>query len=179
MSLIRKLDSRDAEFKKTLEELLAWESVSDDEVLKTVMQIIADVRKRGDAAVVEYSNRFDRLKATSLPELEITHYQLEKALGAIPEAQRSALEHAAQRIRNYAERQKMDSWSYREADGTLLGQQVQPLDRVGLYVPGGKAAYPSSVLMNAVPAKVAGVAELIMVVPTPGGELNDLKPFPR
>lgn len=174
MAQIRRLDSRDSDFRKTLDELLAWESVSDDEVLKIVMQIIADVRRRGDEAVVEYSNRFDRLKATSLAELEITHYQLEKALNSIPEAQRVALEQAAQRIRAYAERQKMDSWSYHEPDGTLLGQQVQPLDRVGLYVPGGKAAYPSSVLMNAIPAKVAGVAELIMVVPTPGGELNDL-----
>jgi histidinol dehydrogenase len=148
--------------------------VSDDAVFNTVNGILKDVRSRGDAAVVEYTNRFDRMQVQSMAELEIPASRLQQALANITPEQRSALELAAARIKAYAERQKMDSWSYTEADGTLLGQQVTALDRVGLYVPGGKAAYPSSVLMNAVPAKVAGVPELIMVVPTPAGEVNEL-----
>ena len=171
---IKELTSSDSDFWPQLQELLAWESVSDDAVFNTVNGILKDVRSRGDAAVVEYTNRFDRMQVASMAELEIPIERLQQALNNISPAQRAALEEAAKRIQAYAERQKMDSWSYTEADGTLLGQQVTALDRVGLYVPGGKAAYPSSVLMNAVPAKVAGVPELIMVVPTPAGEINEL-----
>ena len=171
---IKELTSNDSDFWPQLQELLAWESVSDDAVFNTVNGILKDVRSRGDAAVVEYTNRFDRMQVASMAELEIPIERLQQALNNISPAQRAALEEAAKRIQAYAERQKMDSWSYTEADGTLLGQQVTALDRVGLYVPGGKAAYPSSVLMNAVPAKVAGVPELIMVVPTPAGEVNEL-----
>lgn len=171
---IRQLNTKDASFWQQMQDLLAWESVSDDAVFNTVNGILKDVRTRGDAAVVEYTNRFDRMNAGSMAELEIPLERLQAALNNITPAQRDALQLSADRIKAYAERQKMDSWSYTEADGTLLGQQVTALDRVGLYVPGGKAAYPSSVLMNAVPAKVAGVPELIMVVPTPGGEVNEL-----
>ncbi|MBJ6611857.1 MAG: histidinol dehydrogenase [Candidatus Thiothrix moscowensis] len=171
---IRQLNTKDASFWQQMQDLLAWESVSDDAVFNTVNSILKDVRSRGDAAVVEYTNRFDRMNAGSMSELEIPLERLQAALNNITPAQRDALQLSADRIKAYAERQKMDSWSYTEADGTLLGQQVTALDRVGLYVPGGKAAYPSSVLMNAVPAKVAGVPELIMVVPTPGGEVNEL-----
>ena len=168
------LNTTASDFWTKLDAMLAWDSVSDDAVFNTVNGILKDVRKRGDDAVVEYTNRFDRMSVAGMAELEIPLARLQTALTAIPAAQRAALEEAAQRIRAYAEHQKMDSWSYTEADGTLLGQQVTALDRVGLYVPGGKAAYPSSVLMNAVPAKVAGVPELIMVVPTPDGEVNEL-----
>ena len=171
---IEQLSTQDSNFWPRLNELLAWESVSDDGVFATVNDIIKAVRSRGDAAVVEYTNRFDRMSVASMAELEIAPERLQQALQAIPTEQRAALEQAASRVRAYAEHQKIDSWSYTEADGTLLGQQVTPLDRVGLYVPGGKAAYPSSVLMNAIPAKVAGVPELIMVVPTPDGEVNEL-----
>ncbi|MFA7388724.1 MAG: histidinol dehydrogenase [Thiohalobacteraceae bacterium] len=171
---IRQLVTTDADFWSRLESLLAWDAAADERVSETVRGILQDVRARGDAAVVEYTNRFDRRQATSLADLEIPAERLQEALNTIRPEQRSALESAAQRLRLYAEHQKTESWSYTEADGTLLGQQVTALDRVGLYVPGGKAAYPSSVLMNAVPAKVAGVEELIMVVPAPDGELNDL-----
>lgn len=171
---VRTLTTTDANFWSDLQDLLAWDSVSDDAVFNTVNGILKDVRKRGDEAVVEYTNRFDRMSVGSMAELEIPLERLQQALHNITPEQRTALEQAAARIKAYAERQKMDSWSYTEADGTLLGQQVTALDRVGLYVPGGKAAYPSSVLMNAVPAKVAGVPELIMVVPTPNGEVNEL-----
>ncbi|MBU1193013.1 MAG: histidinol dehydrogenase [Gammaproteobacteria bacterium] len=174
MLQIRQFVSDDADFWSQLENLLAWDAASDEQVSATVRDILQDVRARGDAAVVEYTNRFDRMQAESLTDLEIPVERLQQALVRLPPEQRTALEIAAQRLRIYADRQKMESWSYTESDGTLLGQQVTPLDRVGLYVPGGKAAYPSSVLMNAIPAKVAGVAELIMVVPTPGGEINDL-----
>jgi histidinol dehydrogenase len=174
MALITRLSSTDPDFQDRLEQLLAWEAVSDAQVESTVRAILAEVRARGDAAVVEYTNRFDRTHADSMADLEIPLVRLQDALGSISSQHRAALERAAERIRIYAERQKIDSWAYVEADGTVLGQQVTPLDRVGLYVPGGKAAYPSSVLMNAVPAKVAGVAELIMVVPTPDGVVNDL-----
>lgn len=171
---IRQLNTQDANFWQQMQDLLAWESVSDDAVFNTVNGILKDVRSRGDAAVVEYTNRFDRMSVEHMLELEIPLSRLQEALAKIPAVQRAALEESAHRIRAYAERQKMESWTYTEADGTLLGQQVTALDRVGLYVPGGKAAYPSSVLMNAVPAKVAGVPELIMVVPTPDGEVNEL-----
>ena len=174
MLQIRQLASDDADFWSQLENLLAWDASSDEQVGTTVRGILQDVRARGDAAVVEYTNRFDHTNAETLTDLEIPIARLKQALTRIRPEQRNALEMAAQRLRNYADRQKLESWSYTESDGTLLGQQVTPLDRVGLYVPGGKAAYPSSVLMNAIPAKVAGVAELIMVVPTPGGEINDL-----
>jgi histidinol dehydrogenase len=171
---IKRLNTTNANFWDTLEELLAWEGVSDASVNKTVTDIIAAVRQRGDAALIEYTNRFDRMSVSNMSELEISSERLQQALQNITPEQRQALEQAAARVRGYHQHQKQDSWSYTEADGTVLGQQVTPLDRVGLYVPGGKAAYPSSVLMNAIPAKVAGVPELIMVVPTPDGEVNEL-----
>jgi histidinol dehydrogenase len=171
---IQRLSTFEADFQTRLNALLEWESVSDDAVFATVQGILRDVRARGDAAVLEYTARFDHFEADSMRDLEVSHPRMDEALERIPVVQRQALEQAAERIRRYAEHQKLESWSYREADGTLLGQQVTPLDRVGLYVPGGKAAYPSSVLMNAIPAKVAGVPELIVVAPAPRGELNDL-----
>lgn len=174
MAEIKRLDSSSGDFWPELDKLLAWEGVSDDRVNGIVREILAAVRQRGDAAVIEYTNRFDRMQVTSMAELTISQERLQQALLAIPAAQREALEQSAARVRAYHEHQKQDSWSYTEADGTLLGQQITPLDRAGLYVPGGKAAYPSSVLMNAIPAKVAGVQELIMVVPTPAGEVNEL-----
>ena len=174
MADIRRLSTTDADFSAQLQALLAWESVSDAQVQETVDAIIRDLRARGDAALLDHTRRFDRWEPASAADLEIPTARLAQAWEAIAAAQRSALETAAGRIRAYAEHQALSGWSYVEADGTLLGQKVTPLDRVGLYVPGGKAAYPSSVLMNAIPAKVAGVAELIMVVPTPAGELNEL-----
>lgn len=171
---IKQLNAANADFWPQLEELLAWEGVSDDKVTGIVKEILAAVKQDGDKAVLEYSRRFDRVEAETMADLEISLDRAQAALNNIPQAQRQALEAAADRVRQYHEHQKQDSWSYTEADGTVLGQQVTPLDRAGLYVPGGKAAYPSSVLMNAIPAKVAGVAELIMVVPTPGGEVNEL-----
>ncbi len=171
---IARLSSSDRDFYAQLDTLLAWEQVSDAQVEQTVREIIGNIRRRGDAALLEYTNRFDRMQVSRMAELEIALPRLRQALDNIPGEQRDALERAAARVRAYAEHQKMESWSYTEADGTVLGQQVAPLDRAGLYVPGGKAAYPSSVLMNAIPAKVAGVGELIMVVPTPDGVSNDL-----
>ena len=174
MIAIKRFSSADADFKQRLDDLLAFESAQDESVDRTVAAILADVKARGDAAVVEHTNRFDRLAVKSIAELELTRSELQQALDDLPKDQRDALEAAARRVRSYHERQPLQSWQYEEADGTLLGQKVTPLDRVGLYVPGGKASYPSSVLMNAIPAKVAGVKELIMVVPTPGGERNPL-----
>ena len=174
MVSLRRLDSADSDFYAQLDNLLAWEQVSDQSVEQTVREIIASIRERGDAALIDYSNKFDRLNTQSMQDLEVPQQQLQQSLNKIDQDQRAALERAANRIRAYAERQKMESWSYTESDGTMLGQQVTALDRVGLYVPGGKAAYPSSVLMNAIPARVAGVSELIMVVPTPDGVINDL-----
>jgi histidinol dehydrogenase len=174
MSEIRQLSTRNSDFLQQLDDLLAWESVSDTAVNGTVNQIIQAIRQQGDAALLEYTQRFDRWQADGAEELQIPLGRLQQAWETIPQDQQTALETSAARIRTYAKHQLMESWSYTEADGTLLGQQVTPLDRVGLYVPGGKAAYPSSVLMNAIPAKVAGVSELIMVVPTPDGELNEL-----
>ncbi|MEQ6342965.1 MAG: histidinol dehydrogenase [Gammaproteobacteria bacterium] len=171
---IQRLNTTQAEFWTQLEQRLAWESVSDEAVTRTVRDILSDVRMRGDAAVIEYTNRFDRMSVAHFDELEIPQSSLRQALGRIPGAQREALEFAVSRLRAYHAHQKQESWSYTEADGTVLGQQVTALERVGLYVPGGKATYPSSVLMNAIPAKVAGVSELIMVVPTPDGQVNDL-----
>ncbi|MCH9798878.1 MAG: histidinol dehydrogenase [Betaproteobacteria bacterium] len=171
---IRRLSTKDKDFDASLKALLAFETAQDDKIDVVVADILKDVKSRGDAAVLDYTNRFDKTSASSLAELEIGQAELQAALNSLPESQREALQAAADRVRQYHEKQVMQSWSYTEVDGTLLGQQVTPLDRVGLYVPGGKAAYPSSVLMNAIPAKVAGVKELIMVVPTPNGERNAL-----
>ena len=172
--MMKQLNTSDANFWSDLDQLLAWDSVSDQGVFDTVTGILTEVKTQGDKAVVEYTNKFDRMTVASMQELEIPKARLQQALESITSEQRSALEKAAERIKSYAAHQKMESWNYTEADGTVLGQQVTALDRVGLYVPGGKAAYPSSVLMNAIPAKVAGVPELIMVVPTPDGEINEL-----
>ncbi|MGD8235679.1 MAG: histidinol dehydrogenase [Chromatiales bacterium] len=174
MAEIRRLESSADDFMQQLEALLAWESVSDDHVNHTVNDIITTIRNDGDHALMTFTHRFDRWEPASAADLEISLGRLEEAWNRLPDEQRQALQKAAERIRAYAERQKMVDWNYVEDDNTLLGQQVTPLDRVGLYVPGGKAAYPSSVLMNAIPAKVAGVSELIMVVPTPDGEVNEL-----
>ena len=171
---ITTLNFADADFYRQLDEVLAWEASIDGDIAKVVADILNDVKQRGNAAVLEYTNRFDRMSMSDASEFELDKSQLHQALEAIDPAQREALETAAARVRSYAEHQKMESWSFTEADGTVLGQSVNAMDRVGLYVPGGKAAYPSSVLMNAVPAKVAGVPELIMVVPTPDGEVNQL-----
>lgn len=171
---IRRLSTIDQGFDAALKRLLAFETAQDDHVDTVVADILKDVKLRGDVAVLEYTNRFDHTAANSLAELEISQTELQDALKSLPANQREALQAAADRVKAYHEKQVMQSWQYTETDGTLLGQQVTPLDRVGLYVPGGKAAYPSSVLMNAIPAKVAGVQELIMVVPTPNGEKNAL-----
>ena len=175
---IKRFASSDLDFNRQLDELLAFEGAQDGSVDQTVAAILADVKCRGDEAVLDYTRRFDRLAAQAMHELELPREVLEQALRQLPEVQRTALEVAARRIRDYHQRQLQTSWQYEETvgdlAGTLLGQKITPLGRVGLYVPGGKAAYPSSVLMNAIPAKVAGVGELIMVVPTPGGERNPL-----
>ncbi len=171
---IRRLDSRQDNFDTQLERLLHWQTETDPAVQQTVLAILERVRRDGDAAVLEYTRRFDQVEANRLAELEVPQDRLELALAAIPKERLLALETAAERIRSHAEHQKLQPWQYRDDLGNLLGQKITPLDRVGLYVPGGRAAYPSSVLMNAIPAKVAGVGELIMTVPAPGGELNDL-----
>ncbi len=174
--MIRKLDSTQDDFQETLDALLAFEAETDDAIEGAVAKIIADVRARGDEAVLEYTNRFDRMNAAGMADFDIGQAELEAALASLPAAQRAALQTAAERIRAFHERQKQElqGFTYTEADGTILGQRITPLDRVGIYVPGGKAAYPSSVLMNAVPAKVAGVQEIIMVVPTPDGVKNQM-----
>jgi histidinol dehydrogenase len=177
--MITKLDSSQADFKQRLDTLLAFEASTDDAIENAVSGILADVKQRGDAAVLDYTNRFDRIPnggATSMAALEISQEEMQAALAAIPDAQRKALEVAAHRVRVFHERQKqeLNGFTYTEPDGTVLGQRVTPLDRVGIYVPGGKAAYPSSVLMNAIPAHVAGVEEIIMVVPTPDGVKNQM-----
>ncbi|WP_370869641.1 histidinol dehydrogenase [Nitrosomonas sp.] len=174
MIRIKRFNSTDSDFDSSLEKLLAFENAQDDAIDITVAKILADIRSRKDAALIEYTNHFDRLTATSGKDLELTQDNLRHSLEALPSIQRNALEQAAERVRSYHEKQQLNSWQYTDSDGTLLGQKITPLDRVGLYVPGGKASYPSSVLMNAIPAKVAGVKELIMVVPTPGGERNDM-----
>lgn len=171
---IKRLDSTQADFSEQMDQLLAWEAVSDEKVNQIVNEILNRVRAEGDSAVVEFTNRFDNTSVSEISELEMSQARLQQALDGLPSEQRKALEVAAERVRSYHERQKGESWQYTEENGTMLGQKVTPMDRVGLYVPGGKAAYPSSVLMNAMPAKVAGVAEIIMVVPTPGGEVNEL-----
>lgn len=173
-SKLRRLNAQDTDFLAQLDQLLSWESVSDEQVNQRVLDIIAQVRQRGDAALVEYTRQFDALDVQDFSQLVLPRERLEQALTRIEPEQRQALEVAAQRVRRYHEQQRQDSWRYSEADGTVLGQQVTPLDRAGLYVPGGKATYPSSVLMNAIPAKVAGVKEVVMVVPTPRGEINEM-----
>ncbi|HCY15778.1 MAG: histidinol dehydrogenase [Curvibacter sp. GWA2_64_110] len=172
-----RLSTSEADFEARFQARLHWSGETDAAIEQRVAEILADVRQRGDAAVLDYTARFDGLQASSLKDLELTQAELKAAFDALPAVQREALQAAAQRVRSYHEAQKKasgESWSYRDADGTLLGQKVTPLDRVGIYVPGGKAAYPSSVLMNAIPAHVAGVGEIIMVVPTPRGEKNPL-----
>ncbi len=174
MIAIKRFSSSEADFRQRLDLLLAFESAQDESVDQTVADILANVKARGDDAVVDYTQRFDRLDVQSMLALELSRDELQEALDGLPKDQREALEAATSRVRDYHQRQPLQSWQYEDADGSLLGQKVTPLDRVGLYVPGGKASYPSSVLMNAIPAKVAGVKELIMVVPTPGGEKNAL-----
>lgn len=171
---IQRLNANADGFDSTLDELLAWASVSDPAVAATVQEILSAVRSNGDAAVLGYTQQFDRRKISAMPELVVSHQQLQQALQDIPVEQREALEAAAKRVRQYHEHQVQSSWQFTEDDGTVLGQKVTPMDRVGLYVPGGKASYPSSVLMNAIPAKVAGVQEVIMVVPAPDDELNPM-----
>ncbi|OYW37960.1 MAG: histidinol dehydrogenase [Hydrogenophilales bacterium 12-61-10] len=174
MVTLTRLDSTQPDFQARLTQLLQFDDAADAAIEQTVAGILLDVKKRGDAAVLEYTERFDHLPAPTLASLELSAAQLQTALEHLPADTRQALEAAADRVRRYHERQTQASWTYTEDDGTVLGQKITPLDRVGLYVPGGKAAYPSSVLMNAIPAKVAGVGELIMVVPTPHGEHNQL-----
>lgn len=174
MSVINRLNSSKEGFKEQLAQLLAYDEAQDAQIESAVNDILTNVRQRGDAAVVAYSNKFDGVDAKTIADLEVTKEACEAALAALPQEQRDALNEAAARIRAYHERQKNQGWTYEEEDGTVLGVKVTPMDRVGLYVPGGKAAYPSSVLMNAIPAKVAGVEEVVMVTPTPGGEQNPL-----
>ena len=174
MLTIQRLTTRSPQFQSELDRLLAFESGQDAAIERTVEDILRHVRRAGDVAVLEYTKRFDRLDVADMAQLELPLTRLHAALDGLPALQREALETAAARVRAYHAHQVMQSWTYTEADGTVLGQQVTALDRVGLYVPGGKAAYPSSVLMNAIPAKVAGVEELIMVVPTPDGVQNEL-----
>src|SRR6478735_276557 len=172
-----RLSTADGGFDAALQERLHWSADTDAGIETAVADILRDVQQRGDAAVLEYTNRFDAMQAATLAELELRPAELKTAFDSLVSAQRHALEAAAERVRSYHVAQRKasgESWSYRDADGTLLGQKVTPLDRVGIYVPGGKAAYPSSVLMNAIPAQVAGVSEIIMVVPTPGGARNPL-----
>jgi len=172
-----RLSTLDKDFEDRFRQRLHWSGETDAAIESRVADILADVRQRGDAAVLDYTARFDGLQATTVSQLELSQAELKAAFDALPVTQREALQAAALRVRSYHEAQKRasgESWSYHDADGTLLGQKVTPLDRVGIYVPGGKAAYPSSVLMNAIPAHVAGVGEIIMVVPTPKGEKNQL-----
>jgi histidinol dehydrogenase len=174
---LRQFSTLDADFEAQLARVRHWSSDTDEAIEERVAGILADVRARGDAAVLECTRRFDAVEASSVAQLELSRAELRSAYASIPAAQRTALDGAAARIRAYHERQLQAcgrSWSYRDEDGTLLGQKVTALDRVGIYVPGGKAAYPSSVLMNAIPAQVAGVGEIVMVVPTPRGEKNAL-----
>ncbi|MFO7580079.1 MAG: histidinol dehydrogenase [Nitrosomonas halophila] len=171
---ITRLSSSDTHFEQALDNLLMFEATQDATIDQAVLQILAAVRERGDQALIEYTRRFDKLEVASIEQIELSRDRLQSALQSLDASERSALELAATRIRSYHEKQVSESWHYVEADGTLLGQKITALDRVGMYVPGGKAAYPSSVLMNAIPAKVAGVQELVMVTPTPAGELNQL-----
>ncbi|MCG8383342.1 MAG: histidinol dehydrogenase [Gammaproteobacteria bacterium] len=172
--LIQRLEFSASNFQKTLDDLLFWEPVSDPGIVASVQQTLNDIRKQGDKALVELTQRFDHFTVSSIAELEITPERCQHALASLLPAQQSALQQAAERIRAYAERQKLASWSYQENNGSVFGQQVMALERVGIYVPGGKAAYPSSVLMNAIPAKVAGVQNIIMTSPTPSGTVNPM-----
>jgi histidinol dehydrogenase len=172
-----RLSTADAGFEAAFQARLHVSEEANAAIEKQVQDIVAQVRQRGDAAVLEYTARWDHVQAAAMSELELTQAELKVAFDSLPEKQRAALSAAAIRVRKYHEVQKKasgESWSYRDADGTLLGQKVTPIDRAGIYVPGGKAAYPSSVLMNAIPAHVAGVPEIIMVFPTPRGERNSL-----
>ena len=174
---IQHLSSTQADFPARLAALAEYPDAQDDVIEQRVAAILADVRKRGDAAVLDYTAQFDKLSAPDMAALEITQAQMQAALARITPAQRAALEHAVARVKSYHERQFAETcqgFEYTEADGTLLGQKVTPLDRVGVYVPGGKAAYPSSLIMDVVPARVAGVTDIIMTTPTPGGERNDM-----
>ena len=174
MTQVLRLDSQSADFQARLRALLAFETAQDPKVDAAVHAILADVKTRGDAAVLEYTQRFDKSSATTIQQLELPQSQLQAAYETLPHREKTALTQAAERVRSYHQRQKQESWQYTDADGTLLGQKITPLDRVGIYVPGGKAAYPSSVLMNAMPAQVAGVGEIIMVSPARGGEEQQL-----
>ncbi len=171
---VNRLDASSIDFQSRMDALLAWESVSDPRVQQTVSDIIERVKQQGDTALLQLTKQLDRANFKSVANLEVPPQKLQEALDSLPQDKRQALMVAAQRIRQYHEKQKQDSWRYMEADGTLLGQQVTPMDRVGIYVPGGKASYPSSVLMNAMPAKVAGVSEVVMSVPMPNGQVNPL-----
>ena len=174
IEIVRRLSTSQPDFDRELARLTAFDATQDDTVDATVALILADVKARGDAAVLEYTQTFDHLTAPAVAALELSQREMSAALDGLASASRDALEQAAARIRSYHQRQIATSWQYTEADGTTLGQRITPLDRVGLYVPGGKAAYPSSLLMNAIPARVAGVPEVIMVVPTPGGIKNQM-----
>jgi histidinol dehydrogenase len=171
---IKKLDTLNVNFEKELKTHIGFDAESSENIIKTVSDIVERLKKEGDTALIDFTNRFDQMNISSAPELEISSKELSSALDNLSGSQKKSLEIAAQRIINYHNKQKIDSWSYEDEKGSSFGQKVTPMDKVGLYVPGGKAAYPSSVLMNAIPAKVAGVKELIMVVPTPGGEKNPL-----
>lgn len=171
---IRKLNAADTDFFSELKKVLAWDSLASPDVLATVNTILQEVKSAGDTAVLELTKKFDQRNVSSISELEISRQRLQQSLENIPAVQRQALENAASRIRRYHEKQKQDSWQYTDADGSSYGQQVTALDRVGIYIPGGKASYPSTVLMDAIPAKVAGVSEIIAMVPTPNGEVNEL-----
>jgi len=172
--MITQLSSTQADFQEKLSKLLAWESVSNTDVAKTVDDIIANVRQNGDQTLIDYTNKFDGMDVSDISALTVDQSALKKAFDSLAEKEKSALQSAADRVRDYHQKQKQDTWTYVDDSGTMLGQKITPLDRVGLYVPGGKASYPSSVLMNAIPAKVAGVEDLIMVVPTPNGVTNPL-----
>lgn len=173
-SLVKRLNSTAADFSQRLDQLLAWNEVSDAKVVAAVEAILANVRSRGDAALMDYTQQFDRLAVNHISELEVNAQRIKEAVARVDAASLAALEKAAARIRFYHEKQVQTSWQFEEADGTILGQQITALDSVGIYVPGGKASYPSSVLMNAIPAKVAGVQQIVMVVPSPDGVLSDL-----
>jgi histidinol dehydrogenase len=172
--VIKQLDYSESDFQSELEKALAWDSISDQSVQESVSTIIDDVRSRGDEAVVEWTNKLDGLSVDKVSALEISKEELQESLEKLPSEQAAALENAAARIRRYHEKQKQGSWDYTDADGSVFGQKVTPIDRVGMYVPGGKASYPSTVLMDAIPAKVAGVQEIIATLPTPRGEKNTL-----
>jgi histidinol dehydrogenase len=172
--MITNLSSTQSDFQHKLSKLLAWNDVSNKEVINTVDNIIANIKAKGDAALIDYSIKFDGVNASSMADLTLDADMLKTAFDNLGDKEKTALQVAANRVRTYHEKQKQTTWTYREDNGTMLGQKITPIERVGLYVPGGKAAYPSSVLMNAIPAKVAGVEELIMVVPTPNGVIVPL-----